>query len=194
MNRAIAHLLAIPRSFTPDQIRRPFIVAKLVPDSSNAAAQHAVLAQMTGSAAALWGSRTPEKITSQIETTDVCQEHEEYACGQLIAESTNNTKNHDQQNKREENSNYQRDEATSTQANQQPVPYRDSDSGCSESESSSHIRDRMKSLYASVIAAGHTKEAWVQWYRDQCRGKEINSIEYGEMSAIEALAIHHFQL
>jgi hypothetical protein len=55
MNRAIADVLAIRRSYEPKELAKPFIVPKLVPDTSNPVAQNMVLAQMTGAANALYG-------------------------------------------------------------------------------------------------------------------------------------------
>lgn len=48
MNRAIASVLAIKRSYSPDELRRPFIVPKLVPDTSHPVAQKAIIAGMVG--------------------------------------------------------------------------------------------------------------------------------------------------
>lgn len=54
MNRAIADVLAIRRSYTPQDLVKPFIVPKLVPDTSNELAQRAVLANMFGATQAMF--------------------------------------------------------------------------------------------------------------------------------------------
>jgi hypothetical protein len=53
--RAIAEILAVKRSYSKAELAKPFIVPKLVPDTSNPMAQQMVLAQMTGAMQALYG-------------------------------------------------------------------------------------------------------------------------------------------
>jgi hypothetical protein len=54
-NRAIAAALGIKRSYTEQELRRSFIVPKLVPDTADPRAQRAVLATMMGASEALFG-------------------------------------------------------------------------------------------------------------------------------------------
>ena len=75
-NRAIATGLAIKRSYTKDQLKKPFIVPKLILDSEHAAAQQVILANMAGSTDALYAAQVKHQgpevrvIEAEIEPTD----------------------------------------------------------------------------------------------------------------------------
>lgn len=55
-NRATAHLLSIARAYLPKDLAKPFIIPKLVPDGEHPVSQQAILANMMGSANALYGA------------------------------------------------------------------------------------------------------------------------------------------
>lgn len=55
-NRAIASGLGIKRSYSRDDLKRPFIIPKLIPDSSDQATKQLMLAQMLGATSALYGN------------------------------------------------------------------------------------------------------------------------------------------
>ena len=57
-NRAIASALGIKRSYTDEELRRPFIVPKLTLDTNNPIAQAAVMANMMGATKAMFGARS----------------------------------------------------------------------------------------------------------------------------------------
>jgi hypothetical protein len=61
-NRAIASILAIKRAYTKDELQKPFIVPKLIPDTDDPLAQKAVLATMVGAEHALFGRPDDQKI------------------------------------------------------------------------------------------------------------------------------------
>lgn len=56
-NRAIASALGIKRSYTREQLGRPFVIPKLVLDTNHPAAQDVVLANLSGATAALYGAK-----------------------------------------------------------------------------------------------------------------------------------------
>lgn len=62
MNRAVADILAIPRSYTRQELSKPFVVPKLVPDTNNALARQAVIANMMGASAAMFGATPTAQI------------------------------------------------------------------------------------------------------------------------------------
>lgn len=62
MNRAIANILSIRRAYTAQELERPFVVPKLVPDTSNPVAQRAVLSQMLGATQMLYGPPPEETM------------------------------------------------------------------------------------------------------------------------------------
>jgi hypothetical protein len=66
MNRAISDVLAIPRSYTPEDLAKPFVVPKLVPDSRDPMAQRAILAGMVGATQALFGAPSQAPIVDAI--------------------------------------------------------------------------------------------------------------------------------
>jgi hypothetical protein len=75
MNRAIANILAIPRSYTKADLAHPFVVAKLVPDGNHPVAQQAMLAAMCGATDALFGgaasqshAEPPPQLTAPVDT------------------------------------------------------------------------------------------------------------------------------
>lgn len=61
-NRAIASCLALKRSYTDEELSRAFVIPKLSIDASAPAAQTAIMANMLGAAAALFGHEEPKKI------------------------------------------------------------------------------------------------------------------------------------
>jgi hypothetical protein len=61
MNRAIATLLAIPRSYTKADLSLPFIVPRLVPDPSNPGTQRVMLAAMYGALDMLFADTGPSR-------------------------------------------------------------------------------------------------------------------------------------
>ena len=65
-NRAVAHLLGIRRSYLPAELAKPFILPKLVPDAANPASQQAVLANMMGASAALFGAPQPAPVVDAV--------------------------------------------------------------------------------------------------------------------------------
>jgi hypothetical protein len=56
-NRAIASALGIKRSYTPQELQRPFIIPKLVPDTQDPDAKRMVQATMAGAAGLLFGGQ-----------------------------------------------------------------------------------------------------------------------------------------
>jgi hypothetical protein len=75
-NRAIANLLAIPRSYTKAELAKPFVVPRLSPDTSDPIARQMVLGMMLGAAGQLYGGlahesnmQAPVEVTTEIEPT-----------------------------------------------------------------------------------------------------------------------------
>jgi hypothetical protein len=58
MNRAIAQILAIPRSYTAQELALPMAIPRLVPDTSDAQAKSMLLAAMMGASGALYSRPT----------------------------------------------------------------------------------------------------------------------------------------
>jgi hypothetical protein len=61
-NRAIASALGIKRSYTKEELRRPFVVPKLVLDPSSAHARDLILANVGGATAALYGAKAQANV------------------------------------------------------------------------------------------------------------------------------------
>ena len=71
MNRAISSVLAIKRAYTAEELRKPFIVVKLTPDTNHAKAQEMVLAGLTGNAALLYGRQEAPARVIDVSFDDV---------------------------------------------------------------------------------------------------------------------------
>lgn len=67
-NRAIASALGIKRSYTAEELRRPFVVPRLALDPSHSQARDIVLAGLAGATAALYGR--PEPVCVDVESVD----------------------------------------------------------------------------------------------------------------------------
>jgi hypothetical protein len=59
MLRAISDILAIPRSYHPADLQRPFVVPRLIPDSSDPQVKAIMMAQMLGATNLLYGKPEP---------------------------------------------------------------------------------------------------------------------------------------
>jgi hypothetical protein len=59
MLRAISDILAIPRSYNPADLQRPFVVPCLIPDSSDPQVKAIMMAQMLGATNLLYGKPEP---------------------------------------------------------------------------------------------------------------------------------------
>jgi len=70
-NRAIASILGIRRSYTPAELQNPFIIPKLVPDTTNPMAQQAVIAGMLGATDALFGRQDPKVVDAEVVDHDI---------------------------------------------------------------------------------------------------------------------------
>ena len=68
-NRAISSALGIQRSYSKEQLARPFVIPKLVLDTSHPAAQDVVLANLSGATAALYGARHNQVVDAEFEET-----------------------------------------------------------------------------------------------------------------------------
>lgn len=63
MNRAIADILGIKRAYTTDELAKPFVVPKLVPDTSDPQVKDLTLASMMGATHLLYGApKEPKPI------------------------------------------------------------------------------------------------------------------------------------
>ena len=74
-NRAIASILGIRRSYSLEELANPFIIPKLVPDTSNPLAQKAVIAGMLGATDALFGREDPKVVDAEVvdENTEIAE-------------------------------------------------------------------------------------------------------------------------
>lgn len=66
-NRAIASALGIKRSYSAEDLRRPFVVPKLVLDPQSAEANQLVLANLAGATQALYGARAAHVVDATFE-------------------------------------------------------------------------------------------------------------------------------
>ncbi len=65
-NRAISAILGIKRSYDPSDLDKPFIIPKLVPDTTNEMAQQAVIAGMLGATDALFSRPAPQVVDGRV--------------------------------------------------------------------------------------------------------------------------------
>lgn len=70
-NRAIASALGIKRSYTADELKKPFIIPKLALDTSDPAARELAMANAAGATAAMYGAKAADVVEAEFEEAAV---------------------------------------------------------------------------------------------------------------------------